>query len=306
MDDLIIIGGSAAGSAAAVYAARRNLKVRVVSADLGGEVARSGEIENWPGVIHTTGIELATKFEEHLRSYDLPIETGVWIEKIDRRDGVFHLTGTKDGQPASYEAKSVLIATGVHPRLLKVPGEEELKNKGLSYCTVCDGPLFRNKQVITIGGGNSALESALMLAGLAQSVTILTINPELGGEAVLIDKLKALPNVTIVTNAETTKILGETVVSGVEYRDKESGETRELAAQGVFVHIGMIPNSAFVDVEKNQFGEIKVNQVCETNIPGLFAAGDVTDIPFKQIAIATGQGVTAALQVARYLDNLAS
>lgn len=306
MDDLIIIGGSAAGSAAAVYAARRNLKVRVVSADLGGEVARSGEIENWPGVIHTTGIELATKFEEHLRSYDLPIETGVWIEKIDRRDGVFHLTGTKDGQPASYEAKSVLIATGVHPRLLKVPGEEELKNKGLSYCTVCDGPLFRNKQVITIGGGNSALESALMLAGLAQSVTILTINPELGGEAVLIDKLKALPNVTIVTNAETTKILGETVVSGVEYRDKESGETRELAAQGVFVHIGMIPNSAFVDVEKNQFGEIKVNQVCETNIPGLFAAGDVTDIPFKQIAIATGQGVTAALQIARYLDNLAS
>lgn len=305
MDELIIVGGSAAGTAAAIYAARRNLKARVVASDLGGEVAKSGEIENWPGIVHTTGIELADMFEKHLKSYDLPLEVGVIIDSIDREGSQFVLRGIKDGEPVEYQAKAVILSTGVHPRELGVPGEKELKNHGLSYCTVCDGPLFRGKRVVTIGGGNSALESAIMLAGIATHVTVLTINAALKGETVLLEKVQKLPNVTIVTNAKTTKVLGEKVVTGIEYSDEVTETTHLVEASGIFVHIGMIPNSnCGHGLEKNAFGEIVTNKLGETNIPGLFAAGDVTDIPFKQIAIAAGQGVTAALQAVRYLDSL--
>lgn len=305
MDDLLIIGGSAAGSSAAIYAARRNMKVRLISGDLGGEVARSGEVENWPGIIHTTGLELSKMFEAHLRSHELPIEVGVWVESVLRDGANFTVTAkNSSGEFVTYPAKSVLIATGVHPRELGIPGEKELKNKGLSYCTVCDGPLYRNKRVVTIGGGNSALESAIMLAGLAKEVHVLTINPAMQGETVLIKKLEAMTNVTLHTSTETVAILGDQFVTGVEFTDKATGATQTLEADGAFVHIGMIPNSKFIDfVEKNNFGEIITNSLTETNIPGLFAAGDVTNHPFKQIAIATGQGVTASLQAARYLDN---
>lgn len=304
MDELIIVGGSAAGTAAAIYAARRNLKVRVVASNLGGEVATSGEIENWPGIVHTTGIELADMFEKHLRSYGVPIEVGVVIASIDKKGQHFILRGTKDGQTIEYQATAVILTTGVHPRELGVPGEKELKNHGLSYCTVCDGPLFRGKQVVTIGGGNSALESAIMLAGIASQVTVVNKNVEMKGETVLLEKVGALPNVTMINLARTTKILGDKVVSGIEYTDKNAA-TQTLAAQGVFVHIGMIPNSQCAHgIEKNTFGEIITNKLTETTIPGLFAAGDVTDIPFKQIAIAAGEGVTAALQATRYLNNL--
>lgn len=306
MDDLLIIGGSAAGAAAGIYAARRNLKARLLAGDLGGEVAQSGEVENWPGTVHTTGVELAATFEQHLRSYPLPIEVGVWVEKVDRAGRLFTVSVKQsDGQPATYRAKALIIATGVHPRLLGIPGEAELKNKGLSYCTVCDGPLYRNKRVVTIGGGNSALESAIMLAGLAQEVTVINKNSAMKGEAVLRDKLQAAHNVTFVADAQTTKILGGQFVTGIEYTVAGSKTPITQAADGVFVHIGMVPNSSFIDiVEKNQFGEIKVTATCETTIPGLFAAGDVTDHPFKQIAIAAGQGVTASLMATRYLDNL--
>lgn len=308
MDELLILGGSAAGTAAAVYAARRNLKVRLVAADLGGEVATSGEVENYPGFVHTTGIELATLFEKHLRAQEgLVIEVGVRAEKLtwDEKTGIFSITAIKDGQSASYQAKAVILATGVHPRELGVPGEKEYKNKGLSYCTVCDGPLYKGKRVATIGGGNSALESAIMLAGIAKEVALLTIHPEMKGEAVLINKVKAAKNVTIIPKAKTTSIIGDQFVTNLEYTDTKAQASRKLNLDGIFVHIGMIPNSDYVDlVEKNQFGEIKITTTGETNIPGLLAAGDVTDHPFKQIAIATGQGVTAALQAARYLDSL--
>ena len=310
MDELLIIGGSAAGTAAAVYAARRNLKVRVIAGDLGGEVAKSGEVENYPGFVHTTGIELSDLFEKHLRAQDnLIVETGVQVMKLDqdKETASFKVTATKDGEPATYQAKTVIVATGVHPRLLGIPGEEEYKNKGVSYCTVCDGPLYRNKRVATVGGGNSALESAIMLAGLpGTSVSVITKNPAMKGEAVLIDKLNALDNVTLITNAETTVITGNQFVTGLEYTNKETGHKEQLQVDGIFVHIGMIPNSDYLEiVEKNAFGEIHTTALQETNLPGLFAAGDVTDHPFRQIAIATGQGVTAALQAARYLDNLA-
>jgi alkyl hydroperoxide reductase subunit AhpF len=311
MDELIIIGGSAAGTAAAVYAARRNLEVRLIAGDLGGEVAKSGEVENYPGFVHTTGVELSELFEKHLRAQEsLVIEVGVNVIKLTRAEATntFTVEATKDGQPVTYQAKTVILATGVHPRLLGVTGEAEYKNKGVSYCTVCDGPLYRNKRVVTIGGGNSALESAIMLAGLpGTTVTLLTKNPAMKGEAILIKKLAEFKNVTVVTNASTTKINGDQFVTGIEYTNQETGKIESLSVNGIFVHIGMIPNSTYVDIaEKNNFGEVKINSLTETTIPGLFAAGDVTDHPFKQIAIATGQGVTAALQAARYLDNLAA
>lgn len=307
MDDVLIIGGSAAGSAAAVYLARQKTAFRMISVDLGGEVAQSGEVENWPGTIHTTGIELATAFEKHVRSYDFPLEVGVRVTSVARENGSFRVAATKDGQPTEYRAKALIIATGVHPRELGVPGERELKNKGLSYCTVCDGPLYRNKRVVTIGGGNSALESAILLAGIAKEVTLINKNPQMKGETVLMKKLEAMGNVTMVMHGQTTRILGETYVTGVAYTDTLTQQSRHIDAEGVFVHIGMIPNSSFIDnVEKNQFGEIVTNGIQETSVPGIFAAGDVTTHPFKQIVIATGQGVTAALQATRYIHSLAS
>lgn len=303
MDDIIIIGGSAAGAAAAVYLARQKTAFRVISVDLGGEVAQSGEVENWPGIPHTTGIDLATAFEKHMRSYDFPIETGVRVASIRREGNHFSVVADKDGQPAMYQAKALIIATGVHPRELGVPGERELKNKGLSYCTVCDGPLYRNKRTVTIGGGNSALESAILLAGLAKQVTVINKNPAMKGETVLMKKLAAMSNVTMIMGSLTTKIAGDQFVTGVEYTDA-AGAAQHIDTDGVFVHIGMIPNSSFVDlVDKNQFGEISTSSIQETSVPGIFAAGDVTDHPFKQIVIAAGQGVTAALQASRYLNN---
>lgn len=305
MDDLIIIGASAAGTAAGIYAARANLKARVLTTNFGGEVALSGEIENWPGVIHTDGIALAQEFEKHLKSHaSLAIESDTWVESVTKMGDHLIVRAKQGDEVKEYSTRTVIAATGVHPRFLNIPGEEVLKNRGLSYCTVCDGPLFKGKKVATIGGGNSALESALLLSGLAEHVTLVTKNPQMKGEQVLIEKIEAAENITFVPNARTTRILGDQFVTGFEYTDTETNHTKELKVNGIFVHIGMIPNSEYtIDVEKTQFGEIKTNQLGETNIPGFFAAGDVTDHPFHQIVIAAGQGVTATLQAIRYLQN---
>lgn len=308
MDDLLIIGGSAAGVTAGVYAARRGLKFRIISKDLGGEVATSGEIGNWPGIIHTDGITLSQQFKEHLLSYKPVVEEGVWVEKIERQnDGTFVVSGQKDQQPIQYQAKTVLVTTGLHPRELGVPGEKELRNKGLSYCTVCDGPLFGGKVTTVIGGGNSGLEAALMLADIASQVYVINKNPQFKGEQVLIDNLATKKNVHIIYAALTTEIVaGENgFVSAVRYKDAQ-GQAQELKTDGVFVHIGQIPNSSIIpaDVAKDQFGQIQVNMLAETNIPGLYAAGDVTSIPHKQIIIAAGQGCTAVLSAVQYLNRL--
>ncbi len=322
--DLIIIGGSAAATSAAIYAVRRNLNFKIITKEFGGEVATSGEIGNWPGDGMTDGITLAQKFKDHLKLYKVEPEEGVWVEKIIKQDdGSFCITAKTDGasmavekisalrssegaKKCDYEAKAVIIATGVHPRELNVPGEKELRNKGVSYCTVCDGPLFPGKTVATIGGGNSVLESGIMLADIASKVYVINKNPVFKGDQVLIDNLLKNKNVEVIYNAQTVQISGDGFVSGLKYKDAKTGEEKELKVDGVFIHIGMVPNSGIAPegVEKNQFGEIMVSKNCETPIPGLFAAGDVTDVPFKQIVIAAGQGTCALLQAVSYLNRL--
>lgn len=322
MFDLIIIGGSAAATSAGIYAARRNLNFKIITKDFGGEVATSGEIANWPGIVKTDGIALAQQFKDHLKSYNVEPEEGVEVEKVTKSpDGTFCITTRKDGptmagdkvlalseqseSKCDYEAKTVIIATGVHPRELSVPGEKELRNKGVSYCTVCDGPLFGGKITAVIGGGNSALEAALMLADIAGKVYVINKNPAFKGEQILIDNLKTKANAEMIYNAITTQILGDQFVTGLKYTDQADQE-QELKVDGIFVHIGNVPNSRLVppEVEKNNFGEIVANKNCETNIPGLYAAGDVTNVPYKQIVIAAGQGTCALLAAVNYLNKL--
>lgn len=312
MLDLIIIGAAAAGSSAAVYSARRNLNFKIITLDTGGEVALSGEVGNWPGIISIQGFELAQKFTEHVKSYGVTIDDGWRVEKITPVKKHFVVTAINgSGNTQEFETKTVIIATGIHPRHLEIPGEKELYQKGITYCTVCDGPLYRNKNTVTVGSGNAALESALMMAGIAKKVYVLSKFPNTPeqnggfpkGENILIEKVKALPNIEIIYEATTTKITGETKVTGITYKDTSGAET-ELSVDGVMVHIGQIPNSQFADVvEKNKIGEIMVDEKCRTNIPGIFAAGDVTNVAYKQIGIATGQGIIAALAAIEYINR---
>ncbi len=304
MDDLIIIGGSAAAATAGIYAARRGLKFTVIAKDFGGEVALSGEVENWPGIPHTTGAELATQFANHLKSYQPHLVEGVIATAIAKNaDGTFTVT-TDDG--TAYQAKTVIVAAGVHSRELNVPGEKEYRLKGVSYCTVCDGPLFKGKRTATIGGGNSALESALMLADISTHVTVINKNPRFKGEAVLLQKLQQRTNVDIVFSAMTTEILGNgSVATGLKYTDA-SGAEHTVDVEGIFVHIGQTPNSQLMppECEKDPSGYVKIGEDGSTTVPGLYAAGDITHTAHKQIIIAAGQGATAALSAVQYLNRM--
>src|SRR3989344_818522 len=305
MLDLIIIGGSAAATSAGIYATRRGLNFKIIAKDFGGAVATSGEIGNWPGVNQTDGLTLANQFKEHLKFYNVSPEEGVEVEGISKQaDGSFCIKVIGGQSGCVYTAKSVIMATGVRPRELNVPCEKEFRNKGVSYCTVCDGPLFKSKTVAIIGGGNSALESGLMMADIAKNIYVINKNAVFAGDNILLEKLKEKKNVNIIYEAMTQEIIGDGFVKSFKYLDK-SGNIEEIKIDGIFVHIGMVPNSqiAPAEVAKNKFGEIIVNKNCETNIPGLYAAGDVTDVPFKQIVIAAGQGCIAALSAVQYLNK---
>ncbi|OGM97045.1 MAG: hypothetical protein A3B86_02840 [Candidatus Yanofskybacteria bacterium RIFCSPHIGHO2_02_FULL_38_22b] len=324
MFDLLIIGGSAAATTAGIYGIRRGLNLKIITKDFGGEVATSGEIGNWPGDGNTDGITLSDKFKKHLEYYKVDIEEGVWVNKITKQeDGTFCVStkkgnetekaadkvpnGNESALKCDYIAKAVIVATGVHPRELGITGEKEFRNKGVSYCSTCDMPLFTSKTVTVIGGGNSALESALMGVDIAKKVYVINKNPAFKGDDVLIKKLSFQPKdkVEIIYEAGTKEFVGDKFLAGIKYIDKE-GKEYEIQTDGAFVHIGMVPNSGIApdNVEKNPFGEIKVNTRCETNIPGLYAAGDVSDVPFKQIVIAAGQGCLATLSAVQYLNQL--
>jgi len=312
MFDLIIIGSAAVGSSAAIYAARRKLNFKVIAKDLGGEVALSGEVANWPGILSIQGFELAQKFTEHVKSYGVEIEEGFEVKNITTENNI-HTVHIENGvgEKKEYQTKAIIIGSGIHPRHLNIPGENDFMHKGVTYCTVCDGPLFKNKITATIGSGNSALESALMMKDIAEKVYVLskftnTKEHNFGfppGENILIEKLQDAKNVEILYETQALEIIGDKKVTGLAYKDK-SGVKKNIEVAGVMVHIGMTPNSGFINlVEKNKAGEIIVDTKCRTSVPGIFAGGDVTDIPFKQIGIAAGQGIVAALSAIEYLNR---
>lgn len=296
--DLVIIGAGPAGITASVYASRKRLNFLIITMDVGGQTAWSGDIENYTGYQFITGPDLAGKFEEHIQKYGVTVRENEEAVEVKKEEGVIRVKTAK----GSYEAKTLIVASGKVSRELNVPGEEKFKNRGLSYCATCDGPIFASKDVAVIGGGNSALDAALQLVKIARHVYIVNIAPALSGDAVMREKLEKSDKASILNSAEVTAINGDRAVNEVVIK-KEGGPVK-LAVQGVFVEIGLIPNSKFIDsVEKNELGEIKVNCKNETSVPGIFAAGDVTDVPEKQIIIAAGEGAKAALSAFRYLNQ---
>lgn len=295
--DLIIIGAGPAGITAAVYAARKRMDFCVISKDIGGQAAWSGDVENYTGYQFVTGPELAAKFEEHLRRYQIDLKEGEEAVSLTRRDKTAIAVRTDKAQ---YEARSVIIASGKRSKELGVPGEKEFKNKGVTYCATCDGPLFDGKDVAIVGGGNSALDAALQMTRIARRAFLINSFPQITGDAVMRDKIAAASNVTIMNDARVLEISGDRFVTGLTIHHE--GQQKKIEVQGVFVEIGLVPNSGFAhDVVTNDFGEIKVDCKNQTNIPGVFAAGDVTNVPEKQIIIAAGEGAKACLSAFRYL-----
>lgn len=300
----IVIGTSAAGISSAIYLKRRGIEFLLIGKDIGGEMALSGIVENYPGFPQTTGVELTKKFREHLEKYDIEVINDE-IKNIEKDGNIFLIKGERN----DYQTLSLIIATGSKPKKLNVPGEDEFYHKGVSYCSVCDLPLFKNKKVAIIGGGNSALEAGLMASSICEFAYVITKNPQMKGDAILIDEIKKKVNISIIYNALTQEIFGDNFVRGLKLLDLTTNEIKELGVDGVFIHIGMKPNSEFIPDEwsiKNSYGEIVINKLGETLIPGVFAAGDVTDIPYKQIGIAVGQGIIAALSDVNYLNRIRS
>jgi len=295
--DLIIIGAGPAGITASVYAARKKLDFLVISLDVGGQAAWSGDIENYTGYQFITGPELAQKFQEHMLKYGTALKENEAVLEVKKNNGIILVKTNK----SDYQAKSVIIASGKRSKELGVVGEREFKNHGLTYCATCDGPLFMGKDVAVIGGGNSALDATLQLMRIAKHIFVINNTDSLEGDAIMFQKAQAANNVTILNNYQVSAILGDKFVRAI--RVKHQGQEKELAVEGVFVEIGLIPNSGFLkDVQKNAQNEINIDLYNQTNVPGIFAAGDVTNVLEKQIIIAAGEGSKAALSVFRYLS----
>jgi NADH-dependent peroxiredoxin subunit F len=298
--DLIIIGAGPAGITAGIYAARKKMDFLIVTGDVGGQAGWSGDVENYTGYQFVTGPELVAKFEEHIKQYGIRIKENEEAVDIKKTGNIVFVTTKK----SEYQARAVIIASGKYSRELNVPGEKEFKNKGLTYCATCDGPLFAGKDVAVIGGGNSALDAALQLIKIAKKIYLVNIADKLTGDPVMMEKVLSAPSITVLNSAKVAEITGERFVSGIKISEKGLAE-KVLSVQGIFVEIGLVPNSRFArGIEKNELGEIIINKKNETNIPGIFAAGDVTDITEKQIIIAAGEGSKATLEAFRYLSRM--
>jgi len=293
--DVLVVGGGPAGAAAAIYAARKGIRVGVVAERFGGQVLDTLAIENFISVKYTEGPQLAHALEAHVREYGVDVMNMQRVEKLVPGEA-FHEIALAGG--GALKAKSVILATGARWREMNVPGENAYRGKGVAYCPHCDGPLFRGKRVAVIGGGNSGVEAAIDLAGLASHVTLLEFADSLRADAVLQDKLAGLANVTVIKSALTTEVLGDGhKVSGLAYTDRTSGANQRLELEGIFVQIGLLPNTDFLKgtLALNKFGEIEIDARGQTSLAGVFAAGDCTTVPFKQIIISMGAGATAAL-----------
>lgn len=301
--DVLVIGGGPAGAAAAIYAARKGIRTGIAAERFGGQVLDTLGIENFISVKETEGPRMAAALEEHVRSYDVD------IMNLQRADHLIpgDLIEIKFASGASLKARSVVLATGARWREINVPGEREYRNKGVAYCPHCDGPLFKGKHVAVVGGGNSGVEAAIDLAGVVSHVTLIEYDAKLRADAVLTRKLHSLPNVTVITSAQTTEIAGDGQrVNGLVYNDRASGEVRSVALEGVFVQIGLVPNTDWLKgtVKLSPRGEIEVDDRGATSVPGVFAAGDCTTVPFKQIVIAMGEGAKASLSAFDHLIRL--
>jgi NADH-dependent peroxiredoxin subunit F len=302
MYDVMIIGAGPSGMTAAVYSGRKKLHTLLVSQDIGGQTTWTNRIENYMGYQFIEGPELMEKFEAQVKQFPIDLKIGNGVASIRNLTEGFEVH-TESGQV--YQGKTAIIASGKRPRALNVPGEDKFRGKGVSYCSICDAPLFEGMQVAVVGGGNSALEAAGDLMKIAEHVYLISLTG-LTGDQVLIDKIKETMNLTIYTEHETLSISGDDFVSHISIKGLKSTEITELDVKGVFVEIGLIPNSDLAKgiVFLNDVGEIEVNCNCETDVPGLFAAGDVTNTREKQIIIAAGEGAKAALMAHRYLQRL--
>ncbi|WP_031424183.1 alkyl hydroperoxide reductase subunit F [Exiguobacterium sp. NG55] len=296
--DVLVVGGGPAGASAAVYAARKGIRTGIIAERFGGQVMDTMGIENFIGTAYTEGPKLVASLEEHVKEYGIDVMNLQRAKRLEKKD----LIEIELENGAVLKSKSVILSTGARWRNVNVPGEAEFKNKGVAYCPHCDGPLFEGKRVAVIGGGNSGIEAAIDLAGIVKHVTVLEFAPELKADQVLQDRLHSLPNVTVITNAQTTEITGTDKVNGISYVSRETNESHHVELEGVFVQIGLVPNTDWLDsVERNNFGEIVVDRHGATNVPGVFAAGDCTNSAYKQIIISMGSGATAALGAFDYM-----
>jgi len=301
--DLIIIGGGPAGITAGIYAARKKINTLLVTKEFGGQVNKGHEIMNYPGITMTMGVDLMKKFVEHLKNFDIEIKEGKNVREIQRAVQEFNII-LENGE--QFQGRAIIIASGKNPRPLKVPGEEKFVGKGVTYCSICDTPLFKGKDVAVIGGGNAGLDAAMDLTKYANKIYVLEFMEKMLGDESTQEKLRASGKVEMITNVATKEFKGDKLLESLVYEDKKSGEMKELKVQGVFVEIGYVPSSGFIKdlVEFNKAGEIIINpQGNNTKTPGVFAAGDVTDIPYKQIVIACAEGAKAALSAYNYLQN---
>jgi NADH-dependent peroxiredoxin subunit F len=297
--DVLVVGGGPAGASAAIYAARKGIRTGIVAERFGGQVMDTMGIENLIGTKYTEGPKLAASLEEHVKEYNIDVMNLQRAKRLEKNEHVE--LELENG--AVLKSKTVILSTGARWRNIGVPGEAEFKNKGVAYCPHCDGPLFAGKRVAVIGGGNSGVEAAIDLAGIVKHVTVLEFSAELKADSVLQERLYSLPNVTVVTNAQTKEITGTDKVNGITYLNRETEEVKHIELEGIFVQIGLVPNTDWLEgtLERTRFGEIIVDKHGATSIPGVFAAGDCTDSAYKQIIISMGSGATAALGAFDYM-----
>ncbi|UQZ35273.1 alkyl hydroperoxide reductase subunit F [Paenibacillus sp. PK3_47] len=297
--DVLVVGGGPAGASAAIYAARKGIRTGIVAERFGGQVMDTVGIENFISVKYTEGPKLVASLEEHVKEYGIDVMKLQVAKQLQKKD----LIEVELENGAVLKSKTVILSTGARWRNVGVPGEAEFKNKGVAYCPHCDGPLFAGKHVAVIGGGNSGIEAAIDLAGIVKHVTVLEFMPELKADAVLQKRLYSLPNVTVHKNVQTKEITGTDKVNGISYIERDTGTVQHVELEGVFVQIGLVPNTDWLGdtVERTRMGEIVVDKHGATNLPGVFAAGDCTNSPYKQIIISMGSGATAALGAFDYL-----
>ena len=299
--DVLVVGGGPAGAAAAIYAARKGIRTGVVSERFGGQVLDTMGIENFISVTETEGPKLASAMEQHVRSYDVDIMDLQRASALRRKGDLLEIDLASG---ATLRARSVVLSTGARWRQMNVPGEDQYRNQGVAYCPHCDGPLFKGKRVAVIGGGNSGVEAAIDLAGIVKQVTLIEFDSQLRADEVLQRKLRSLPNVRVITSAKTTEVHGDgRKVDGLSYQDRNGGQMHRLELEGIFVQIGLLPNTEWLkgSIELSPRGEIVIDDRCQTSLPGVFAAGDATTVPYKQIVIAMGEGSKAALSAFDHL-----